>query len=198
MGYVADPKRGKELLSSASNATRLAAVLAVTAIVFALDWYYVRYIVSHGFEAKTWTVPLTNFSFAIPLELLPVFGIILVSLVAWYESSTRIFPRRSPQFDPLARIRFIRAVVLAITIFVLTLYVPYVIGSNWFWERMGGLTNSFSQLKDFATWLLGLNESMYRVDPLWQYALSQVMATAAMVFVAWAVARPPKVLRRTH
>lgn len=177
-------------VSSNPSLVKLSSIVAVTAAIFLLDWFYVLYITSHGFELKTQELILGSVKMSVPLYWLPVFGIVMVSLVAWYETSSRIFPRRAgPEVDPLARMRLMRVIVFSIALFVCALYIPYLVGSNWFWARLSEGSKSITQLRDFGLSLLKTDESMMALNPLWQYSLSQVAATAIMILATWAFGR---------
>lgn len=157
------------------------------------------YMTEYGLEAKTQTLMLGSFSMQIPLLWLPVIGILLVSVVALYDVILRIFPRRTgPEVDPLGNARLIRAIAFSVMVFALVLYLPYIVGSNWFWARLSDAGRSVTQMQGFGTSLLHAQERLMTMNPLWQYAVSQVMATAAFVLVAWAfarIARRPRKLR---
>ena len=169
--------------------TKISAILGVTVAVFLLDWFYVVYVTSYGFETKTQEFILGTLNFSIPLQWLPVAGVVLVSLVAWYEVTSTIFPRRAgPGLDSLSNVRLMRVVAISLAAFVCVLYIPYIVGSGWFWARMSS-ASSISQIRDFAVSLLNTDKSMMSLDPLWQYSISQFAALMAMVFSAWVFGR---------
>lgn len=175
---------------------KLSSILGVTAAIFLLDWFYASYITAHGFDLKTQQFAVAGFSFSMPLQWLPIIGIVFVSLVTWSEVFARIFPRRgATEFDPLANLRLIRVIVLSLALFTSVLYIPYLIGSNWFWARLSEASKSFTQLRDFGVSLLNTDESAMSLNPLLQYSLTQVLAAGALVFGAFAfgrVARRPR------
>jgi hypothetical protein len=175
----------------ASNINRTKALWAVgiAAVIGLLDWFYMFYITSFTLQVKTQTVGAGGFKFLIPIEWLPILGVFLATLVAWFEVSDKIFPRRSgPEIDQLANARLLRAVAFSVMTFVCVLYVPYLLGSNWFWAKV----SSIPQLGDIGLTLLNTQEPAMTLDPLWQYSISEVLATAAMVLVAWAFSRIPR------
>jgi len=172
---------------------KLAAIVGVTAVLFLLDWFYVIYVTAHGFEVKAQEFALGGFKLSIPLQWLPVIGIVLVSLVGWYEVSYRLFPRRGVlELDPLANLRLLRVVIFSVALFVFILYIPSLIGSNWFWARLSDAGRSISQVKGFGLSLLSTDESAMGLNPLLQYSVTQVFAGAALVFSTWAFARRQK------
>jgi len=176
--------------------TKLSAVLGVTAVIFLLDCFYVVYATSHGFMPKAQEFTLGTLNVSIPLQWLPVVGVVLVSLVAWYEVSSSIFPRRArPESDSLSGIRLMRVIAISLAAFVCVLYIPYIVGSGWFWARMSS-ASGIPQIRDFGLSLLNTDESMMSLDPLWQYSISQFAALIAMVLSAWLFGRVGKRPRR--
>ncbi len=175
------------------NRMKLLSVLLVSLLILLLDWFFMNYATTHGFDPKNQPVAVGGFSFQFPLQWLPVLGVLIVALVAWYEVSERIFPRRSgPESDPLGNIRTIRAIALSLAAFILILYLPYLLGSGWFWTRMSDASRNVSQLRDFGLSLLHTEEPVIRWTPIWQYAAAQLVATAGMVTVAWFFSRTPR------
>jgi hypothetical protein len=178
---------------------KLSTIVGVTVILFLLDWFYVTYVTAHGFEIKTQQFALGGMQLSIPLQWLPVIGIILVSLVGWYEVSYRIFPKRGVlETDPLADLRLLRVIIFSVALFIFILYIPSLIGSNWFWARLSDTGKSISQVRAFGLSLLSTDESAMSLNPLWQYSLTQVLAAAALVFLTWAFARRPKRPRKVR
>jgi hypothetical protein len=176
---------------------KLSSIIGVAATIFLLDWFYLTYITSHGFELKTQAFTLGSWSLSVPLQWLPVMGILLVSLVSWYEVSSGIFPRRAaPELEPMAKLRLLRVIAFSVALFVCVLYIPYLIGSNWFWTRLSELSKSITQIRDIGLSLLHTDESVMALNPLGQYSLSQILATGAMVLTAWALGRVGRRPRR--
>lgn len=172
-----------------SSTAKLSTITGMTIVVFLVDWLYVLYITSHGFDLRTESLKLAGSSVSVPLQWLPVVGIVIVAFVTWYDVSARIFPRRGFNIDPIGGLRLLRAVAVSLALFICALYVPYLIGSNWFWARLSDLSRSFSSIQSFSLALLSTDESAMSLDPLWQYSISQVLAAAVMIFSAWFFAR---------
>ncbi len=169
-------------MASSQTLIKASSVLGVTLVVFLLDWFYLIYVTLHGFQTKTQEIAFGTMNLSIPLEWLPVVGVVILSLVLWYEQSARIFPKRGgPQIDTLANLRLLRVITLSIAVFVFILYIPNVIGSNWFW----GVMSSTSQLHGIALSLLSTEQSLVSLNPIWGYSLSQVLASTAMALSAW-------------
>jgi hypothetical protein len=166
-------------------------LIAGAALVLVLvDAFFIVYVTSYGLGAKAQNIALGGAGVSIPLQWVPLLGVLLLSFVTWYEAYYRVFPKRGAfEIDPLARLRLLRAVVFSLAVFVLVLYVPYLIGSNWFWARMSETGRSITQVHDFGLSLLNSVQSMMLMNQLWQYSLSQSLAAAAMILGAWAFAR---------
>lgn len=168
-------------------------ILGISVVIAALDWFFMFYVTSYNFEVKVQNISFGGFVLGLPVQWLPVLGVFLVTLVAWYDVSARIFPRRAgPDVDPMANMRLMRAIIFSFAAFVVVLYVPYILGSVWFWAKVSKVGRSIPQVLGPGRSLLAAQEPFMILDPLWQYSISQVLATAAMVFVAWLSARVPK------
>ena len=186
-------------MASRINVARTSTWLGVSALIFLLDWFFMAYMTEYGLEAKTQTLTLGGYTLQVPLLWLPVVGMLFVAFVALYDVILRLFPRRTgPEVDPLGNARLVRVIAFSVMAFALVLYVPYIFGSNWFWARLSEAGRSISQLHSFGTALLNWQGQFMTMDPLWQYSISQVLAGAAMVLVAWTfarMARRPRKLR---
>ncbi len=175
-------------MSARSRTMQLSAILGVTALIFLLDLFFLFYETSHGLN------PAQSLASAslIPIDWLPVIGVVVLSLATWYEAYYRIFPRRGFEVDPLGRIRLARAVLFSLTLFVLILYVPTLIRSSWFWGAMSGVV----QLHGFANALLNDVAPLLMFDLVWEYAGLQILAAAVMILGAWAFARTTRRVRK--
>lgn len=183
-------------MSSTSPLTKWPTIIGVTVLLVLLDAFFIIYVTSYGLEAKSQIVP-GGANIGLPLPWVPLLGVVLLSLVTWYEAYYRVFPRRGVfEIDPLGKLRFLRAVVFSITMFVIVLFLPYLIGSNWFWARISETGRGVTQVHDFGLSLLNSVESMMGLNQIWQYALSQILAPAVMIFGAWAFARSTRRQRK--
>jgi hypothetical protein len=182
-------------MASTGEGRKALFAVGIAAVIGLIDWFFMFYITSYNFQAKP--VDVGSFKLPITVQWLPVLGIVLATFVAWFEVSARIFPRRGgPTVDPLGHARLLRAVGFSIMTFVCVLYIPYLLGSNWFWAEMSSLSHSSSQVRDFGLSLLNTQEPFMTLDPIWQYSVSQIIATAAMILVALALSRTPKRIRK--
>jgi len=174
---------------SSNTATKVSSVLGAAVIVVLLDLLVVLYTLSHGFSPTTVAVE----GVSLPLAWLPLFGILLVSLAVASDAFTRIFPRwLGPEADPTARLRFLRVVTTSIALFICVLYLPYLLGSNWFWAHLGRASHLISSLQGFGAWLENLEMPILTMDPVWQYAVTQILAAFTFVLAAWVLARPAR------
>jgi hypothetical protein len=176
-------------MASRSRTVQYSSILEVTFVIFLLDFFFVLYEESHGLN-------LGNTYSPFPLDWLPLIGVVVLSLTTWYEAYFRIFPRRGIEVDPLGRLRLARAVILSLTLFVIVLYVPALVRSNWFWAGIAGAGRSFIQMRGLGNSLLNGFAPLFTFDPVWQYASSQVLASIVMVFGAWVFARTVRRVRK--
>jgi len=176
----------------ASNlASRASAVGGATAIVIVLDLLFIFYVMSHGFAPMTKGILLGGVS--LQLQWLPLLGILLVSIASLYDAFTRIFPRwLGPGADPVARLRLMRVIAVSLAAFVCFLYVPYLLGSSWFWLHLSHASHVVGPFQGFGAWLEKIEMPILSLDPVWQYSIVQILASAAFVSCAWALARPAK------
>jgi hypothetical protein len=166
-----------------------------TIVVVLLDALLIFYVTSHGFEPLTGGITVGGFSFQ--LQWLPLVGVLIVALAVWSDVFTRMFPRwLGPETDPMARLRLLRVVTVSLTAFVCFLYLPYLFGSYWFWIRLSQASHVIHQLEGFGNWLENLELPILTLNPVWQYAVTQILACVAFSFSAWALARPAKRPRR--
>jgi hypothetical protein len=181
-------------MAARSRTLQLSSILGVSAVIFLLDWFYLFYADSHGLE-RAQTPTVNGMSFPIPVQWLPVMGVVLLSLVTWYEAYYRVFPKRG-SIDPLGRIRLLRAIVFSTALFVFVLYVPSMLGSGWFWSHVSATGKSVTQIRDFGNFILNSFGSLIGVDMLWGYSTAQILAPAVMVLGAFAFARVARRIRK--
>jgi len=179
------------------DTTKVSSIVGWTVLVVLLDLLLVFYVMSHGFESMANQLVIGGFS--LQLEWLPLLGVLIVSLAVWSDAFTRIFPRwLGPEADPMARLRFVRMFMVSLTAFVCVLYIPYLLGSNWFFLHLSHLSKVIRPLSGFGNWLENLEMPVLTLDPVWQYSITQLLACLALVFFVWALARPAKRVRKVR
>lgn len=177
------------------SSSKLSSILGWTVVVVLLDLFFVFYVMSHGFEPMTNGLVIGGFT--LQLQWLPLLGVLIVALAVWSDAFTRIFPRwLGPEAEPMARLRLMRVVTVSLTAFVCFLYLPYLLGSEWFWHHLSHMSHVISPLRGFGIWLESVEMPILTLNPVWQYSITQLIACAALVFSAWALARPAKRPRR--
>jgi hypothetical protein len=178
-------------MASTGEGQKALFAVGIAVVIGLVDWFFMYYMTSFTFQTKPFDVGSFKLPFAV--QWLPVLGVVLATFVAWFEASARIFPRRGgPVPDPLGYARLFRAVGFSLMAFICVLYIPYILGSNWFWAGVSNLSHSSAQVEGFGVSLLKAQEPMMTLNPLWQYSVSQMVATAAMVVVAWSFSRTPR------
>jgi hypothetical protein len=165
--------------------------------VVLLDLVLTFYVASHGFQPTNNEIIFGGFR--LQLQWLPLLGVLVLALAVWSDVFDRIFPRwLGPEADPMARLRLLRVLTISLTAFVCFLYIPYLLGSNWFWIHLSRASRLIGSLQGFGSWLETVESAVLALDPVWQYALTQVIACAALVLSAWASARPTRRIRRVR
>jgi hypothetical protein len=176
---------------SSNLASKVSVIAGVTLIVILLDLFLAFYAMSHGFAAPSNAIMVSGIDFQ--LQWLPLVGLFILSVAVFNDVFARIFPRwLSPEADPMSRLRFIRVAAVCLAVFVCFLYVPYLLGSNWFWRHLSHASHAVVQLNGFGTWLQSVEMPILALDPIWQYSITQILASAALVSFAWVLARPAK------
>jgi hypothetical protein len=179
-------------MSLASNLiSKLTSVLGVTLVAVLLDLVAVYYVMSHGFSPTSPGITFGGIS--LQLQWFPVLGVLIVAAAVTYDAFTRVFPRwLGPEVDPTARLRFVKMVVFSLVAFVCLLYVPYLLGSGLFWRHLSEASHAVGQLRGFGSWLENVELPILSLDPVWQFATTQLIASGALVFFAWVFARPTR------
>jgi len=181
-------------MAARSRTVQLSSILGGCAVISLLDWFYALYANSHGLEPAH-ALTIKGMSSPIPVEWLPVVGVVLLSLVTWYEAYYRVFPRRG-SVDPLARVRLVRAIVFSVALFVIFLCVPTLLGSAWFWSSLSATGKSVTPIRDFGNSILKSFGSLIGLDVLWAYSIVQVLASMVMVLGAFVFARAERRVRK--
>jgi hypothetical protein len=177
------------LASSLSG--KVPSVLAVTAVIVLLDLLLIVYVTSHGFQTANGGLVFGSVNFQ--LQWLPLIGVVVLSLAASSDAFNRIFPRwLGAGGDPTARLRYLRVFTVALLVFVCVLYIPYLVGSNWFWGNLSNASRSIGQLQGFGSWLERIEMPVLAIDPVLQYSITQIVACGSLVFVTLILARPQK------
>ena len=183
-------------LGTSSFTIKLSSILGVSVLIFMLDWFYLTYETAKGLEPKTQMFTISSMNVSVPLQWLPICGVVLLSLVTWYEAYYRIFPRRGMEIDPMGRMRLVRAVAFSTTLFILVLFVPALFHSNWFWSSLSAAGRGSAQVLGFGNFLLNEVQSLITLNLLWEYSLSQTLAPAVMVLGVWALSRATRRVRK--
>jgi len=181
-------------MAARSRTVQLASILGVSGVIFLLDWFYLIYANSHGLDFVQ-APSVGGMTFPVPIQWLPVIGVVMLSLVTWYEAYYRVFPRRG-SIDPMGRIRLTRAIVFSIALFIFVLYVPSLLGSDWFWTGVSAIGKNVTQVRSFGNFMLNSFGSLIGLEMIWTYAIGQVLASAVLVLGAFAFARAARRIRK--
>jgi len=174
---------------ASNTVNKASSVLGGTVIIVLLDLFLVLYVITHGFSSTNAAIG----GFNLPLAWFPLLGVLVVALAVASDAFTRIFPRwLGPEADPTARLRFLRVITTSVALFVCVLYIPYLLGSNWFWAHLSRASHLIGSLQGFGLWLENFEMPLLTMNPVWQYGTIQIVAAISLILSAWALARPAR------
>jgi len=159
----------------------LVSALLVLLAVLAVEALYALYMVAHGVNVQVTSIGLAGWKLNFPLITILVLGVITVVLSSWHYAVrevkvVQVKPAKGKvRFHDLARRMKIASLILSA--FAVTLFPPYVIGSNWLCSSMPQLTGLRATLVPFLD-----------LPALWRYLISQnlsvlIAALASIIYV---------------
>ena len=171
----------------------ISAALLIAAII-ALQFFFVDYMLSHGFSPQNEQVKIGTLQVAVPIVLLPALGVTLVILSSWMYAVDRTMRVRMKADLRKQRIemvsRMVEASALILGAYCLFLFTPYILGSNWFITGANKLSLNLPQLCRFFASAYESAILLMDLDSIWKFALSQNLAACsaallAAVYVHW-------------
>ena len=96
----------------------------------------------------------------------------------------------------MGRMRLVRAIASSTALFIIVLFVPTIIRSNWFWTSLSAAGKGSAQVLGFGNSLLNGVQSLMTMNLLWQYSLSQTLAASVMVLGVWVLSRATRRARK--
>ena len=170
----------------------------LVATVILLQIFFVDYMSLHGFSPVDKQIEIGTSPVAVPIVLLPAIGVILVLLSSWtyvVEKTMRVRMKvdlRKQRVKTVSRIIETGAWILwAYTMF---LFIPYILGSNWFITGVHNLSLNLPQLGEFFASAYESVIPMMDLDLIWKFALSQNLAACgAALFAAVYVRRQSRI-----
>lgn len=134
----------------------------------------------------------------VPIVLLPALGVILVMLSSWMYAVDRTMKVRMKTDLRKQRIetvlRMVESGALILGAYSLFLFIPYILGSNWFITGVNNLSKNLPQVSQFFASAYENVISLMDLDSIWKLALSQNLAACgAALFAAVYVQRQGRV-----
>jgi len=171
----------------------ISAALLIAAIVF-LQLFFIDYMLSHGFSPRNEQVEIGTLQVTAPIVLLPTVGVTLVMLSSWMYAVDRTMRVRMKTDLRRQRIgadsRMVEVGALILGAYSLFLFIPYILGSNWFITGVNSLSQRLPQLGQWFASAYGSVILLMDLDSIWKFALSQNLAACtATFFVALYVRR---------
>jgi len=173
-------------------------MVVFVAIVAAMDYLFLDYLVSHGLEMKFYLLQLGSLALSIPIVGLTFVGLLIVAIAAWSNMIGTMPIIAARELARLESVRILRALGLAVFLFGAVLYGPYVIGASTFWMQMMSLSRTVPQLAGPLEGLLSFAQPAMVLDGLTKLAISQNAAAAALVAVSGIIGYTQRRIRRTR
>jgi hypothetical protein len=164
------------------------------ATIILLQFFFINYMLSHGFSPSNGQVKIGTLQVTFPIVLLPALGVSLVILSSWMYAVDRTMRMRVKTDLRKQRIgadsRMVEVGALILGAYSLFLFIPYVLGSNWFIAWANSLSQRLPQLGQFFVSAYRSVISLMDLDSIWKFALSQNLAgCSAALFAALYVRR---------
>ncbi|MEM3048942.1 MAG: hypothetical protein QXK72_07020 [Candidatus Bathyarchaeia archaeon] len=146
-----------------------------------IEVLYVEYMSARGLEFRV----LQAAYLSIPYPYIPIIGVLMVILTSWMNlTRSKAFVRARPSVklpSILMTLRMFEAAFLLLTTFTITLYLPYVVGSNWMILGLAMVEETFPMLKEVTSKLYGGTVAIMGLPPSWKYGLSQALSCIIVV-----------------
>ena len=165
----------------------ISAALLIATIIL-LQFFFVDYMLSHGFSPSNEQVKIGSLQVTFPIVLLPALGVSLVMLSSWMYAVDRTMRVRVKTDLRKQRVgadlRMVEVGALILSVYSLFLFIPYILGSNWFITGANSLSQRLPQLGQFFVAAYGTVISLMDLDSIWKFALSQNLAACSAAFFA--------------
>ncbi|MBS7625545.1 hypothetical protein KEJ51_00660 [Candidatus Bathyarchaeota archaeon] len=146
-----------------------------------IEILYIDYMSARGLESRV----LQAGYLSIPYPYIPIIGILMVIITSWMNltrSKAFVRARHSVKLPSiLMALRMFESALLIPTIFAITLYLPYLVGSNWMILGLAKVEETFPTLKEVTSRLYGSTVAIMGLPPSWKYGLSQALSCIIVV-----------------
>ena len=180
-------------ISTASLISML--ILAVSTILIQI--YLTDYLMARGLEYRTYQ--LAQY-LSIPYLYIPLVGFLAVMLFSWvYLMRVRSFVQAKPGVrlpSVIAPLRMIELASLLLAVLAGSLFIPYVLGSNWMLSNFFKTKSSIPALSGLYSSYYGAATPMMDLAPLWKYFISNMLSN--IIVVAAALIMAHKAVRRVR
>ena len=180
-----------------TSTTSLLTIMILTVSTLVIEIFFTDYLVARGLEYKTYQ--LTQY-LTIPYPYIPLVGFLAVVLFSWtYLVKMRSFVLARPG-APLPKIilpiRMFEIAFVLLTVLACSLFIPYILGSNWMLRNFFIAKSSIPALSGLYSAYYGAIPAMMTLAPLWKYFLSNMLSYTIVVVAVLIIAR--KTVRRAR
>jgi len=182
-------------LPKLGNARTWLSLVIFTAVIAAMDYWFLSYLLPKGLESKMQQVQVAGVQFSFPLLGLTFVGLLILAAASW--SNMLSMPIATlKEMSQLEGMRILRAAGVSLFFFATMLYGPYVLGSNAFWGQMSALSRAVPQLTGSLQGLFYFLEPMMGLDVVAKFAISQNAAGAGLVLASGLIVYTQRRIRR--
>ncbi len=185
-------------MSKHGSSRKWVSLIVFVGIVAAIDYLLLDYLMSHGLEQKMQSIQVGSLQFSFPIIELTFVGVLIVAVSAWLHMVGAMPISALREMLPLETARILRAGGIALFVFSFVLLGPYMLGSGLFREGVSSLSRTIPQLAGAFQGMFDSSQSVMTLDNLTKMAISQNVAAATLVAVAWLVGRSQRQIRRTR
>ena len=166
--------------------------------VAAIDYLMLDHLLSHGLEQKMQSVQIGDLQFHFPIVALIFLGVLIVAVSAWLHMVGTMPVSALREKASIESARVLRAGAISLFVFSVVLLGPYMLGSGLFREGASSIGRTIPQLVGTLQGMLDTFQSVVALDSLTKMVMSQNMASATLVIVAWIIGHNERQIRRSR
>jgi len=171
----------KRMVFRWTSTPSIISILILLTSTMLIEILYIDYMSARGLEYRI----LQAGYLKIPYPYIPIIGVLMVLLTSWMNlTRSKALVRAKPSVklpSILMILRMFEAAFLLPTIFAVTLYLPYLVGSNWMILGLAKVEANLPALKEVTSRIYGSTVAIMGMPPSWKYGLSQALSCIIVV-----------------